>query len=328
MNLKLLVCASLLSIAIAFGLHPPQNVSRAQGSPTFTVDEGDLHEPLTVVAYGDMRFTDPANHDATNPPARQALVARIALEKPDAVLLNGDVPWHGGDRGDYSVYQTETAAWRTNHLRVYPALGNHEFSRCEVPQCLENWWNAFPELRGRRWYSVAMGRQVYAIALDSDASLLPGSDQRQWLEAQIASLSPRVRFVLISMHHPPVADIQKNLYVDHNPRPNEISLADFLKGAAVTSKARFLVSAGHIHNYERLAQDDVVYLVSGGGGAHPYPVERTPADLYRDNEFPNFHYVKLTLAGDTLRGGMYRLDPDAATPTWQEKDSFQIHAKP
>jgi hypothetical protein len=88
------------------------------------------------------------------------------------------------------------------------------------------------------------------------------------------------------------------------------------------------VSAGHIHNYERLAQDDVVYLVSGGGGAHPYPVERTPADLYRDNEFPNFHYVKLTLAGDTLRGAMYRLDPDAATPTWQEKDSFQIHAKP
>ena len=59
--------------------------------------------------------------------------------------------------------------------------------------------------------------------------------------------------------------------------------------------AGVLVSAGHIHNYERNVQDDVVYLVSGGGGAHPYPVERTPNDLYQDNGFPNFHYVKLVL---------------------------------
>jgi hypothetical protein len=28
------------------------------------------------------------------------------------------------------------------------------------------------------------------------------------------------------MHHPPVADIQTRLHVDHNPRPNEIALRD------------------------------------------------------------------------------------------------------
>lgn len=299
----------------------------SQGGPTFSVDDGDLHKPVTLVAYGDLRFTDPANQEATNPAARRALVARIAQEKPDAILLNGDVPWHGGDQGDYAVFHTETQVWRANHLRVYPALGNHEFGRCEVPQCLENWWSTFPELRNRRWYSVALGPQLYIIALDSDTSLLPGSDQRQWLEAQISSLPAGVRFVLITMHHPPVADIQKNFNVDHNPRPNEISLADFLKGAAATSKAKFLVSAGHIHNYERALQDDVVYLVSGGGGAHPYPVERTPGDLYQDTGFPNFHYVKFVLDGDTLKGTMYRLDPDAASPAFQEKDSFQLRAK-
>jgi len=321
------LCAYLLSVAIAFSLAPPKNTPLPQTSATFTVGEGDLHKPLTVVAYGDMRFTDPANRDATNPTARQALVARVAMEKPDAILLNGDVPWHGGDKTDYSVYQTETVAWRTNRLRVYPALGNHEFSGCEVPQCLENWWTAFPELRDRRWYSVALGRQIYAIALDSETSLLVGSDQRQWLETQLASLSSSVRFVLITMHHPPMADVQKNLNVNHNPRPNEIALADFLKSAAATSKARFLVTAGHIHNYERFLEGDVVYLVSGGGGAHPYPVERTPSDLYQDNSFPNFHYVKLVLEGNTLKGTMYRLDPDAATPTWQEKDTFQLRAR-
>jgi len=326
--LKPRLCAYLFSVAIAFSLTRPKDVPGAQASPTFTVNEADLHKPLTVVAYGDMRFTDAANHEATNPAARQTLVARIASEKPDAVFLNGDVPWHGGEKADYAVYQTETVAWRASHLRVYPALGNHEFSHCEVLQCLENWWAVFPELRDRRWYSVALGRRLYAIQLDSDTSLLPGSDQRQWLEFQIASLSPSVQFVLISLHHPPVADIQKNLNVDHNPRPNEIALADFLKSAAVKSKAKFIVSAGHIHNYERSVQDDVVYLVCGGGGARPYPVERTPNDLYQDNLFPNYHYVKLVLEGNTLKGTMYRLaDPDAATPSWQEKDTFQVRAK-
>ena len=71
----------------------------------------------------------------------------------------------------------------------------------------------------------------------------------------------------------------------------------------------------------------MVYLVSGGGGAQPYPVERTPSDLYQDNSFPNFHYVKLVLEGNTLRGTMYRLDLDSAIPTWQEKDTFDLRAR-
>jgi hypothetical protein len=46
-----------------------------------------------------------------------------------------------------------------------------------------------------------------------------------------------------------------------------------------------------------------------------------------DNSFPNFHYVKLVLEGNTLRGAMYRLDLETATPTWQEKDTFDLRAR-
>lgn len=297
-----------------------------QAAPTFTISPTDLHSPITVIAYGDMRFTDPSNVTATNPAARKALIERITAEKPDAVLLNGDVPWHGGDIKDYEAYRTETQSWRDANLRIFPALGNHEFAECEVPQCLANWWAAFPKLKGRRWYSVRLGAKIDAIALDSDDSLLPGDDQQRWLEAQIASLPRDVKFVLISMHHPPVADIQTKFNVDHNPRPNEIALAQFLKTAAMTSRARFIVAAGHIHNYERFLQDDVVYLVSGGGGAVPYQVDRTPPDLYQDLGFPNYHYVKFVLEGDTFHATMYRLaDPNAGT--WETKDKFEVHAK-
>src|SRR5262252_6191728 len=81
-------------------------------------------KPVTVVAYGDTRFTDPANVTATSPLARAALITRIADERPDAILVSGDLPWHGGVTDDYAQFRTETTVWRTQALRVLPALGN------------------------------------------------------------------------------------------------------------------------------------------------------------------------------------------------------------
>jgi hypothetical protein len=132
------------------------------------------------------------------------------------------------------------------------------------------------------------------------------------------------------MHHPPVADVQTSKLTDHNPRPNELALAEYLKTVAPRSTARFVVSAGHIHNYERFTQDGVVYLVSGGGGARPYEVDRTPSDEYQSGEFPNYHYVRFELRGDRVVGEMIRLDDHgAAKPKqWQTRDRFEIILPP
>jgi 3',5'-cyclic AMP phosphodiesterase CpdA len=282
-------------------------------------------KPATIIAYGDTRFTDPTNVTATNPQARTALTARIAEHQPDAIVMSGDVPWHGGTKDDYAQFVSETAVWRSHNLRVLPALGNHEFSQCLPEACLENWWRTFPELRGKRWYATDVTPQVRVVALDSVSPLLEGSEQRLWLEREITTLPPSVQFVIVALHHPPVADIQTRLRLDHNPRPNELALAAYLKEAARVSRARFVVVAGHIHNYERFFQDGIVYLVLGGGGAVPYEVDRTPPDLYKHIDFPNFHYVKLSVAGGTLTGEMYRLDePSAPVPHFTLKDKFSV----
>lgn len=304
-------------------------VRLAMAQPTFSVPDPDVPDPMVLVAYGDMRFTQESETQASAPYVRQALVRKIAAENPAAIFINGDVPWHGV-AADYDVFRSETFPWREKHLRVYPALGNHEFSGCLDSGCLEHWWSAFPELRGRRWYSVALGSRVLGICLDSDTSLLRGSEQRTWLEAQTSGLAPQVRLVLIVMHHPPVADVQTVRLTDHNPRPNEQTLVEFLRAAAPQSKARFIVSAGHIHNYERFAQDGVVYLVSGGGGAMPYEVDRTPPDLYQNTAFPNYHYVRITLHANNAVGEMIRLeDYRAAMPLlWHVRDRFAINLPP
>ena len=127
-----------------------------------------------------------------------------------------------------------------------------------------------------------------------------------------------------------MADIQTVKLVDHNPRANEQSLAAYLGQAAAQSAAQFVLSAGHIHNYERFAQDGVMYLVSGGGGATPYDVDRTASDLYQNTDFPNYHYVRLELREHTLIGEMIRLEDYAASKParWQTKDRFVITLQP
>jgi hypothetical protein len=267
-----LICFLLaLSFSVATSVNLAQAQSRAAentSGPTLKVSDSDLPSSPTLLLYGDMRFTDPANTKVANPQARKWLAARVAELHPDAVELTGDVPYAGGKVADYDEYRTETSAWQQEKLRIYPALGNHEVVG-DLTQCLENWWTAFPQMRGRRWYSVQFGSRVYLINLDSNSDLLPDSTQMRWLQDQVEHLPKSVQFIFVAMHHPPVADKQTLTEVDHNPRANEISLRDYISKVAPHSEARFIVAAGHIHNYERLEVAGVTYLVSGGGGAKP-----------------------------------------------------------
>jgi hypothetical protein len=134
-----------------------------------------------------------------------------------------------------------------------------------------------------------------------------------------------IRFVFLNLHHPPVVDVQQDGDASHNGRPNEKALAQFLATAAGKSSARFIVAAGHIHNYERFYQSGIVYIVSGGGGAKPRPVVRGPEDLYQNQAFPNYNYVVFVDNGHGFTARMIRVaDPGASSPSWQENDRFDI----
>jgi streptogramin lyase len=305
----------------------PSPVSQPPGPSTdaLTVPDTQLGDPLVFVIYGDMRFTHPTETVASSPGPRRALVEKIASEHPDALFLTGDVPFHGGDTDDYRVFGEETASWQAQHLRIYPVLGNHEFYECDEDTCLENWWRAFPQVRRHRWYAVALGTKLRAFALDSDTSLLPGSEQRMWFEHEIETLPSDVRFVIVALHHPPVADTGFLLV-----RKNERSLGAYLKSVAPQLSARLIICSAHIHNYERFDRNSVVYLVSGGGGAKPLAVLRGRSDRYHDRAYPNFHYIRFELQGEQLRAEMIRLeDYGAPSPhTWAVKDRFEVAAKP
>ena len=309
---RLIVALSCLMVLPAWGASAGDLIS--QPGPTFTIAAPT--GAWSVIAYGDMRFTDPHNVTDTDPQARRALVARVAAEKPAALLLSGDVPLNGGVANDYKVFRDETAAWRAQGLRVFPAMGNHEL---RGHSALENWWDTFPELRDRRWYSVEFG-EAYFITLDSNLDLMPGGTQSGWLAKQLDGLPHGTKYVFISLHHPPVADpIAFN--PSHDVRSNEKALAQQLEAAAKHMSAKIIVIAGHIHAYQRFERAGVVYLVSGGGGAAQHHIWRSHRDLYQDNTFPNFHYVKFTSEQGALQATMYALNAQGG---FDAKDSFVV----
>ncbi len=317
----------LALLAASCCLLGPGRAARADDTqpPRLSVPAASGAGPLVLVVYGDTRFT--RREDVVDAVARRALVEKIATEQPAAILIGGDLVYQGLDPGDYQTFKAETSAWTRLHIPVFPALGNHEFSGCPAdPQaCLENWWNAFDglPLRPYRWYSVALGSNLLALVLDSAAPLKPGTEQRRWFEAQVATADDSVRFILILLHYPPVRD-------PFFPRArDEKEVARYLSRHARSLRQSVLVIGSHIHNYERYSKDGVVYVVSGGGGAKPVPAPRMFGEQSHLHTGVNFHFLRLTVAEDRLAVAMVRYEAakGVGTASWSEPDRFEIRAR-
>jgi acid phosphatase type 7 len=300
--------------------------------PTITVPGVTPGAPMKLVVYGDIRFTDPANVTDTNPKVRQFLVKQVAEERPLALFLTGDTPFTGADPADWKVFQAETAAWREERLNVFPVTGNHE-SKGGYDAGIANFLANFPQLKGCLYYSAQIGN-VYLIALDVTQHNYKESPQGRWLQSQLEHIPADVDFVFLVDHMPWMADEQSQIVVDL-PGLNEISLRDLLESEAPKSHAKFIVVNGHIHNYERFERKGITYLISGGGGAKPYPVlVRGDEELYRasdpkkDPPLINYHYLVIQLEGKHAEVKMYRVaDPKADKLSVEVRDTFLLDKK-
>jgi hypothetical protein len=164
---------------------------------------------------------------------------------------------------------------------------------------------------------------VLIINLNSSEPIWPTGRQTEWLTHQLDHVPRSVDFILFQMHVPLIADTQSE-FIANIPGADGVKLRGYLQARALTARQKFIAVYGHIHNYERFEFNGITHIISGGGGAAPYPViVRGPQDQYRDTAFPVFHYVILKIHGKRAEGTMYKIaDPDAAEYTMVEKDHF------
>jgi len=278
--------------------------------------------PFRFVAYGDSRFHDPKDTQAANPPVRQALVQAIAEVNPAFISFGGDIVYNGYDADDWKVWDTETSIWREKKIPVYPALGNHDLHGNESV-ALANYFQRFPDLKNSRYYSVRVANAMLLV-LDSSLDETSGP-QGQWLKQALDTLPSDVDFVFFVFHHPPYTSSsdEKKFGGGHSSRGTEQALAKMLETRQQNTVARFVVFSGHVHNYERHEHGGVTYFVSGGAGAHAYPIERAPSDPFQSKEI-NYHYLLVEVDRHHLKVTMNRLDLSSGKAVWTQPDSIEI----
>ena len=158
-----MICALLGCVAAVIRAEPA-SANAPDRNPTLVFPQFVPGQPIRLVAYGDMRFTDPAVTSGTNPRVRKWLADRIADEHPEALLLTGDMPFTGASAADWQVFQTETARWREERILQLPAPGNHEI-RGDRDEGIANYLANFPAIAKHRYYSALLG-SVEVISMD------------------------------------------------------------------------------------------------------------------------------------------------------------------
>jgi Icc-related predicted phosphoesterase len=286
----------------------------------------ELKVPATFrfVAFGDTRFHDPADTETANAAMRRALVAAIDKENPAFISIGGDIVPTGESGKDWQVYDSETAIWREHKIPVYPAIGNHDL-KGDLRTALHNYFTRFPEVKESRYYSVRMGNTLMLV-LDSALDEVSGA-QGEWLRTQLDQLSSSTDFVFLIFHHPPYTSSSddKTYGGGHSARSTEQSLATFLEERQQHMRARMVVFNGHVHNYERHQHGGITYFVTGGGGAHAYPIVRRPDDLYQDAGV-NYHYLLTEVDHNRLTVTMHKVELKDGKEIWTQPDSVTVTA--
>jgi hypothetical protein len=216
----------------------------------------------STAAWG-QRFAAIGDYGYAGTPERE--VANLVKSwNPDFIITLGDNNYDVGDSttidqniGQYYheyIYKYKGRYGpKTFSDRFFPSLGNHDY----YTRNGEAYRDYFTLPGNGRYYDFVRG-DVHLFALNSDPAEPDGiganSKQARWLQAALAAST--ARWKVVYLHHAP-----------HSSGPHGSTQAlqwPFRAwGASV-------VVAGHDHDYERLAVDELPYIVNGLGGRSLY----------------------------------------------------------
>ena len=273
-------------------------VPGAQGGKASFKTAATGQTPFRFVAYGDNR---------TRPAVHQRIVDGIVAHGvPDFVLQTGDLVADGDDSSLWTTFfNIEKDLLR--QTAIFPALGNHEHNSREFYDIFQ---------RDKPYYSFDWGNAHFAV-INSDIANVSKiesvrtafwEEQTHWLEEDLkAHQSADYRFV--AAHHPPFTAVASR----QGDNPHITALTPMLDKYNIT--ACFF---GHDHNYQHYLKNGIHYLVSGGGGAPLYDVDKPPVGItVKVASVENF--VAVGVEGKTAHVQVITIDGKVL-------DEFDLHA--
>jgi hypothetical protein len=230
--------------------------------------------PFTFVVYGDNRTRNDVH--------RRVIGTLIKNGIPDFVVQTGDLVADGYNTSLWPVFfDIERDLLRQTSF--FPALGNHERNTPSFGEFF---------LKARPYYSFDWGNAHFAV-INSDIANVSSheseraafwAEQTRWLEEDLqAHQNADYRFV--AAHHPPMTAVARR----QGDNPQMTALMPMFE--------KYRVSAGlfgHDHNYQHYLRNGIHYIISGGGGAPLYDVDKpAPGITQKVVSIENFVSVRV-----------------------------------
>lgn len=230
--------------------------------------------------------------------------SRILASDPAFVLIAGDVVYDSGAPEEIDPHYFEPYEDLVERIPFYPALGNHDVRTQGGRPLLDALYLPSNNSEGtERYYSFDYGA-AHFVALDSNASVTPGSLQRQWLEADLTQSSATWKFVYF--HASPYSS---------SAHGSSLALREALCPIFDAHHVDMVFTA-HDHDYERtypMMSEQVVqageepdytdpqgtvYVVTGGGGRSLYASGKSFFTAFSES---SYHFVRVDVDGLELR---------------------------
>ncbi len=320
MKIALIVSLSTFLMVQTAGAIPPEHEARTVPSYAGFAEIQPAKNRFLIV--GDTQGTSHWEFwRERNDKERKLIIDEITRREPAFVIHLGDLTTRGSSEKHWREFDAMHKEFREKKIPYSPILGNHELYGNDR-KALRNYFDRFPHLRQRRWYSFTW-KDIAMVMLDSNFSTLTKEQnerQARWYSEELEKFEkkPEIDFVIVCCHEPPFTN---NRVVGPNKKV-ELSFAEpFLR----FRKTRLFLS-GHSHSYERFQKGEKFFVVSGGGGGPRHkvtvdPRKQSPQDLFSGPELRFFHFCEIESRNNTLVFRVLRLQSDE---TFSVADSFVI----
>jgi len=307
----------LVAGLLGMGLLPLDRAPKAllikgrSGIPSYAGFE-DIHpEKNDFILVGDTQRTSYWEFwRERNDKQRKLIIDEITKREPAFVIHLGDLTARGSSKKHWQEFDDLHKAFREKKIPYFPILGNHELYG-DDEKALEYYFDRFPHLGLRRWYSFTW-KNLGFILVDSNFATLTQEqfeEQSQWYldELEKFEKDAKTDFIIVCCHEPPFTNSRV-------VSPNEKVKIYFADPFLQCQKARLFFS-GHSHSYERFQMDGKYFIVSGGGGGPRHQVFKDPKDQRYPDFFSGpklrfFHFCEMKNGSDDVVFRVLRLESD------------------
>jgi predicted phosphodiesterase len=216
------------------------------------------------------------------------LIQRILERKPNFIIHLGDMITRPGEKEWKEFFQIS----KPIDIPFFSVAGNHDVGDTLRGEQIYQKQFTLPE--GKTYYAFRAGGCLFVILDSEKGKGKIVNEQGSWLEDILSSSNEKFKFIFI--HRPlflPMDSLKTGRAMDKYPIERDRLHQLFMKTGVKT------VFAGDDHRYDRTERNNILYIITGGGGA--------PIYTFKENG-GYFHYVWVSVEGGKMEGEVVDLD--------------------